>query len=936
MKKFIFGLLTIVGLLSFGCRNLAGNKVEGGKAYISLSVDTTRSIQPVLETSDITKAILRYKPVNESTYTSLAENTYEGIQQVSVAINPGTYDFLLELYTSFDGIYVPCQEGTIENKEISAGQNILDFTTKYLSTGSGSLELQFQWPASAGIVSVKAALYTLEDGKGYSETPYTGCDLEELTIIEGATSSALYEKSLPAGNYFLKFQAFQINDHCDTYTDIVKIKAGCITSATIEYTQANTWLLISSGNVTVDNGALTISMGTGRSNSDIYLNDEILFSAKDSSGKSVSGVSYGALLLYKGIDVNSLAADATVPYYTVAGNTLSLNGENNPLPSGTYLLYVTASRKLSDSSTATVTSSQTFEIKLSATLNLLDQPFTVDDVTVGDVTASDFATAISGYASKAGIKTLAIAISGTIEEGDDGYDFFNALSVTLNRFSSLSYELDLSEIDGVTSLPEINSGNAALDISTLTKVILPNTLEIINHDFGSSPLASITIPASVTSVELTQMYSLQEIIIDPDNANYESVYDNSLLVSIAGEDTGTLVTAALASPALETLDFSKVPEITKIPAGNSTTGTFSSSKTLKNITSFGNVTKIPTGTFAYCETLETINLSGVTSIGESAFAYCKKLTSPDFTGVTSIGHSAFNGCSALESAILSDVTELGNYAFQSCTSLKSVALEKLNSLDATVFKSCSALESLDLTGITSIPAESFKEFTSLKTVIAPDATSIGTRAFDGCSALENVTAPNITTVQDYAFQNCSLLESISSTSFTSIGSYAFNYCEKLSDITLTNVSSLGLDAFYGCKALTSISFGSLTELSGSSFSYCTSLTTIDLTGITELGDSVFAGCTSLESIDLKQVTKLISNCFKDCTKLSSITIPSTVTQVGMSCFADCTSLTSVTFEKTDGWKCNVTGVDVSDATTNATNLTTSGNNWRTNGISRSE
>lgn len=933
MKKFIFGLLTIVGLLSFGCRNLAGNKVEGGKAYISLSVDTTRSIQPVLETSDITKAILRYKPVNESTYTSLAENTYEGIQQVSVAINPGAYDFLLELYTSFDGIYVPCQEGTIENKEISAGQNILDFTTKYLSTGSGSLELQFQWPASAGIVSVKAALYTLEDGKGYSETPYTGCDLEELTIIEGATSSALYEKSLPAGNYFLKFQAFQINDHCDTYTDIVKIKAGCITSATIEYTQANTWLLTSSGNVTVDNRALTISMGTGRSNSDIYLNDEILFSAKDSSGKTVSGVSYGALLLYKGIDVNSLAADATVPYYTVAGNTLSLNGENNPLPSGTYLLYVTASRKLSDSSTSTVTSSQTFEIKMDGTINL---SYTASAITAQN---STFATDIAAYASKPAIKTLALSISGELNdtEGDslELSNFFTTFADAFSDIDGVAVELDLSDVDGVTYLPSINGDNAALDISTLTKVILPNTLETINQDFGSSPLASITIPASVTSVELTQMYSLQEIIVDPDNANYESVYDNSLLVSVAGADEGTLVTAALASPAIETLDFSKVPEITTIPEGQSTTGTFSSSTTLKNITSFGNFTEIPTGTFAYCEALEEVNLSGIESIGESAFAYCKKLTSPDFTGVTSIGHSAFNGCSALESAILSDVTELGNYAFQSCTSLKSVALEKLTSLDATSFKSCTALESLDLTGITSIPAESFKEFTSLKTVIAPDATSIGTRAFDGCSALENVTAPNITTVQDYAFQNCSLLESISSTSFTSIGMYAFNYCEKLSDITLTNVTSLGTDAFYGCKALTSISFGSLTELSSNSFSYCTSLTTIDLTGITKLGISVFEGCTSLESIDLKQVTTLVSHCFKDCTKLSSITIPSTVTQVGMSCFEGCSSLTSVTFETPTGWKCNGTDATVSVPATNATNLTTSGNDWQKFGLTRS-
>jgi len=60
-----------------------------------------------------------------------------------------------------------------------------------------------------------------------------------------------------------------------------------------------------------------------------------------------------------------------------------------------------------------------------------------------------------------------------------------------------------------------------------------------------------------------------------------------------------------------------------------------------------------------------------------------------------------------------------------------------------------------------------------------------------------------------------------------------------------------------------------------------------------------AGCTSLASITIPSTVTTIGVCaFAWCTSLTSITIPESVTTIGESIFYDCTKLTSVTFQGT--------------------------------------
>ena len=67
--------------------------------------------------------------------------------------------------------------------------------------------------------------------------------------------------------------------------------------------------------------------------------------------------------------------------------------------------------------------------------------------------------------------------------------------------------------------------------------------------------------------------------------------------------------------------------------------------------------------------------------------------------------------------------------------------------------------------------------------------------------------------------------------------------------------------------------------------------------VTSLGVYCFQGCSGLTSITIpSSVTSLGESCFWDCSGLTSITIPSSVTSLGWNCFSGCKKLETVYFE----------------------------------------
>ena len=362
---------------------------------------------------------------------------------------------------------------------------------------------------------------------------------------------------------------------------------------------------------------------------------------------------------------------------------------------------------------------------------------------------------------------------------------------------------------------------------------------------------------------------------------------------------------------------------------------------LSNCTS---LTSIGYMAFYYCSGLTSISLpSSLTSIRDYAFNGCSGLTGElnlgECTSLTSIGSSAFSYCDGLTGTVTipASVTEIGDNPFADCN-LEGIVVEEGNSeyylegncliekstktlitgfnnstipsdikiIGDNAFYECSGLTSVDLSGCTSL-------------------TRIGDSAFQSCSGLTGELnlggCTSLTSIGEFAFDDCSGLTGELNlgecTSLTSIGRSAFEYCSGLTSITLpSSLKAIGNSAFQSCSGLTGeLNLGgcaSLTSIGGWAFQYCSGLTSVDLSGctnLTSIGNNAFSGCSGLTSVDLS-----------GCTSLTSIE---------SFAFYNCSALVSVVFpEGSTGWEVstsssmtNPISVDVTNASTNASNLT---------------
>ena len=164
-------------------------------------------------------------------------------------------------------------------------------------------------------------------------------------------------------------------------------------------------------------------------------------------------------------------------------------------------------------------------------------------------------------------------------------------------------------------------------------------------------------------------------------------------------------------------------------------------------------------------------------------------------------------------------------------------------------------------------------------------TGIGKAAFNCCRRLTSVTIPN---------------------SVTSIGDEAFAYCSRLTNVTIPgSVTSIGNNPFYDCSGLTSAGpigggydyeFGWTGNIPDHAFSGCDGLTSVTIpNSVTSIGVDAFGGCSGLMSVTIPgSVTSIGNSAFSGCSGLTSVTIPGSVTSIGDGAFAFCSRLTNVT------------------------------------------
>ena len=179
---------------------------------------------------------------------------------------------------------------------------------------------------------------------------------------------------------------------------------------------------------------------------------------------------------------------------------------------------------------------------------------------------------------------------------------------------------------------------------------------------------------------------------------------------------------------------------------------------------------------------------------------------------------------------------------------------------------------------------------------------IGAGAFEDCYALTSVTIPNsITSIESFAFKNCQSLNSINipqsvvfikPTAFSNSGIY--NDESNWEDSVLYIGDCLiqakrGLTGSYMVKEGTRLIINE--AFAGSNLTDITIPNTV-----TDIGVGAFQYSALTSIIIPNGVTKIWAGAFHHCTSLKSVTLPNSITQIQRDAFRDCTALTTVVCE----------------------------------------
>lgn len=400
---------------------------------------------------------------------------------------------------------------------------------------------------------------------------------------------------------------------------------------------------------------------------------------------------------------------------------------------------------------------------------------------------------------------------------------------------------------------------------------------------------------------------------DPDYSNFTFTID-----SVTGEYILAGANKNITSAEIPALTQGQIVSVVQ-------TSAFYSYSSLQTVTLPQTITKIGTSAFYNCTSLTSINIpDSVKTIDKYAFCRCSSLTSIDLNNVESIGRSVFSATYITSINIPATVSNIVSGAFGETFSLETITVDENSQYYV---------------------AENNILYNKAKTILVKAGVKVSNPTLPTSLKIINVRAfyKNMGTVltlnegleeiEERAFENAYLTTLHLPSTLKTIGDNALYSLTTRSKITLAdeNINFV-------------IENGVLYNNGKTRIIRCAdpTITSYVMPDSVKYMDEAAFFNTDLKSVTLnRNIEEIPFIAFYYCTGLTGdITIYSNTKKISNRAFAH-TAVTSITFENTTGWYAtssssynNGTSIDVSNPTTNATNLNNPGI-WYTKYLYRS-
>ena len=256
-----------------------------------------------------------------------------------------------------------------------------------------------------------------------------------------------------------------------------------------------------------------------------------------------------------------------------------------------------------------------------------------------------------------------------------------------------------SSLKSITLPAELQTiGDSAFVGTSFETITLPDSVTHIGDSafFRCESLRSVTLSSSLKTIGARAFASTAiETITIPDGVVTigDEAFASTPMVSIVIPNSVTSIT-------IDSHTFDGCRKLQSVTLGDGVTEigatAFQGYGQLRSVVIGNGVRRIGDGAFSYCTNLNSVTMgSGVVEIGDYAFALCTNLESVTLSSaLQSIGSSAFEHCCRMQRVTLPNtLTTINESAFANCESLKSVAIpSSVIRISNGVFHGCLSLE----------------------------------------------------------------------------------------------------------------------------------------------------------------------------------------------------------------------------------------------------